>query len=251
METFLLQFLISDSVSLDFLAAGSEGCSRSSLSWLRRLFSIHVRTCVLTLVAAVVVPTTLSTVIVVSQNKCVGGSVIALRILDISHAMELFADRPLDYHILFVLVILRISLEMKLIVVCIRHDNLGFLHMDTNRKDSLKREVGVFDIATINFFVLVEKVGVLELLNGFLSNLTDPVVHSESSIFENHLLKVVEFVTLIVVRLEVLDKLADMLLLVHDLGRVGKINCVDHHSGDRAFLDCQELKEVRLVDLSD
>lgn len=50
--------------------------------------------------------------------------------------------------------------------------------MDTDWKDSLQREVWVFDVSSVDFFILIEKIWVLEFLDWLFGDLGDPVVHS-------------------------------------------------------------------------
>ncbi len=66
---------------------------------------------------------------------------------------------------------------------------------------SLEREVGVLYVCAVNLLVLIEQVRVLEFLNRFVDDLSDPVVDTQASILHYHLLQVVELVTFIIVSL--------------------------------------------------
>ena len=112
------------------------GCS-ARLSRLCSLLLIDISALVLTLITAVIVPAALPTIVVVSQNKRIDGSCIALSILDVCDAVEFFADGALHDHVLLILVVLGRSLEMQLIVICVRDDHFSFLHVHTDRQDAL------------------------------------------------------------------------------------------------------------------
>ena len=125
---------------------GSLGCCRlllfrgSSGACLTRLCSlllVNISALVLTLITAVIVPAALATIVVVSQNKRIDGGCIALSILDVCDAVELFADGALHDDILLVLVILGRGLEVQLVVICVGDNHLGFLHVYTDRQDAL------------------------------------------------------------------------------------------------------------------
>jgi len=237
---------------LRLFSFGSLGGGRhASLSDLGSLLLVHVATLVLSLIATVIVPASLPTIVVVSEDESIHSRRVALCILDVGHSVELLANRSLNDDILLVLVILSRGLEVQLIVVCIRHHYLRLLHVHTYWQDALQGEVRVLDIAAIDLFILVEQVGVLELLDGLLRDLTDPVVHSEPAVLEDHLLQIIKLVTLVVVSLQVFDELANVLLLVHDLGRVRQVNRVNHHASNGALLHSQQLQEVSLIDLTD
>lgn len=130
--------------------------SHASLARLRGLLRVDVAALVLPLVAAVIVPAALSPVVVVAQDERVGGGQVTLRILNVRHSVELFANCPLNDYVLLVLVILGIRLEVELIVVGLWDDDLGPLHMHTDGQNALEGEVGVFDVFAVNFFVLVK-----------------------------------------------------------------------------------------------
>ena len=44
--------------------------------------------------------------------------------------MELFADRPLNNYVLLVLQVLGLRIEVELVIVGIRHDHFGFVHVN-------------------------------------------------------------------------------------------------------------------------
>ena len=95
-----------------------------------RLFLVHIRPRVTTFVAAVVIPSTLPPIVIVPEDERIHGRRVALRILDRSHPMELFADRPLNNYVLLVLQVLGLRIEVELVIVGIRHDHFGFVHVN-------------------------------------------------------------------------------------------------------------------------
>ena len=113
----------------------------------------------------------MSSIVVVSQDKRINGSGIALGVFNISHAMELFTDGALNNDVLLVLVIFARRFEVKLIVVGVGDNYLGLLHVDADGEDALEREVRILDISPIHFLVLVQQVGILKLLDWLLRNL--------------------------------------------------------------------------------
>ena len=121
----------------------------------------------------------------------IDGGRVALGILDIGDAMEFLANSTLHDYILLVLVVFGCRLEMQLVVVGVGYDHLSLLHVHADGEDALEGEVGVFDVTAINLLVLVEQVRVLELLNGLLGDLADPVVHPEPAVLEDHLLQII------------------------------------------------------------
>ena len=147
--------------------------------------------------------------------------------------------------------VLGISLEVKLVVVGVGDDYLCLLHVHADGKDALQGEVRVLDVPSVHFLVLIEQVRVLELLNGLLRDLGDPVVHAQAPVFKDNLLKVVKFVTLVIIGLEVFEKLTNVLFFVHDLRRVRQVNRLNHHTGNGALFDSEEFEQVLFVDLSD
>ena len=208
--------------------SGGSGRHRS----LSGLLSVNVGAFGLTSIAAIVVPATLSTIVVVSKDQRVQGRRVALCIFDVRNSMELLADCSLHDDILLVLVVLLIRLEVQLIVVGIGNHHFGSLHMHRDGQNALQAEVGVLDVSPVHFFVLVQQVRVLELLDRLFSDLRDPVVHSESAVLDDHLLKVVELIALIIIGFQVLDQLTNVLFFVHDLGRIGQVDSLDHHAGN-------------------
>jgi hypothetical protein len=82
-----------------------------------------------------------------------------------------------------------------------------------------------------------------------VNNRRDPIVNAQSSIFNNHFLKIVEFITLIIIGLQILYKLSNMLFGVHDLIRLLKFDSFNHHFGRAPFFDNKKLKQIILVDL--
>ena len=152
-----------------FLSGLGSGGAR--LTGLRRLLLVDISALVLALVAAVVVPATLAAIVVVSQDERVNSRGIALGILDIRHPVELFANGSLNDHVLLILVVLGRSLEVKLVIISVRNYHLSLFHVHADRKNSLQREVWVLDVAAVHLLVLVEQIGVLELLDWLLCDL--------------------------------------------------------------------------------
>ena len=136
-NSFLFRFVLKTIGSFSSLS-----CSRfclfysrsviSCLSDLGRLLLVYVGALVLSLIATVIVPSTLSSVVVVSQDECIDGGSVALSVFNVGDAVEFFADSALHDDILLVLVILSISLEVQLVVVGVRHDDLGLFHVHTD-----------------------------------------------------------------------------------------------------------------------
>ncbi len=102
---------------------------------------------------------------------------------------------------------------------------------------SLEREVGVLYVCAVNLLVLIEQVRVLEFLNRFVDDLSDPVVDTQASILHYHLLQVVELVTFIIVSLQVFYQLSNVLFRVHDLIRLLEFDSLDHHLGSAALFN--------------
>ena len=127
----------------------------TTLDWLRCLLLVHVVAWVLTLVAAVVVPATLPSIVVVTKDKRVKSGSLAISVRYVGDSVEFFANSALNDNILFVLVILSCRFEVQLVVVRVRHDNLCLLHVHTDRQDSVKRKVGVLDVISVHLLVLI------------------------------------------------------------------------------------------------
>ena len=202
------------------------------LGLLGGLLCIDIAAFALTLVAAVVVPSTLSTIVVVPQDECVHRCGIALGILYRGHTVQLLADGSLDYLVLFILMQLGSMVKVQLVVIEVRHSNLGFLHVHTDGQNPLQREIWILDVTPVYLLILVEQVGVLELFDGLLSDFRDPIVQSETTIFQDHLLEILEFVSLIVVSFQVFEELSNMFLLIHDLRWICQIDRFNHHPGN-------------------
>lgn len=127
----------------------------TTLDWLRCLLLVHVVAWVLTLVAAVVVPATLPSIVVVTKDKRVKSGSLAISVRYVGDSVEFFANSALNDNILFVLVVLSCRFEVQLVVVRVRHDNLCLLHVHTDWQDSVKREVGVLDVIAVHLLVLI------------------------------------------------------------------------------------------------
>ena len=94
---------------------------------------------------------------------------------------------------------------MQFIIVEVRLHNFCLLHMDTDGQDALKREIRILDVSSVDFLIFIQQVGVLEFLDWLLSDLRNPVVHSKSTVFKDHLLKVFKFIAIVIVCLKVLE----------------------------------------------
>jgi len=92
--------------------------------------SFHLRLCALILVAAIVVPTSLSAVVVVSEDECVLSDTVVFGVSNVGDSVEFLSESPLHNLVLLVLVELLGVVEMELVVVGIRHNNLGLLHVE-------------------------------------------------------------------------------------------------------------------------
>ena len=84
----------------------------TTLDWLRCLLLVHVVAWVLTLVAAVVVPATLPSIVVVTKDKRVKSGSLAISVRYVGDSVEFFANSALNDNILFVLVILSCRFEV-------------------------------------------------------------------------------------------------------------------------------------------
>jgi hypothetical protein len=162
--------------------------------------------------------------------------------------MHLLHHGPLYDDILLILLQLCCVHEVELVVALIFLNHLVLIHIQGDGEVTLQREIGVFDVSAVNFLVFVEQVRVLEFLNWLVNNRRDPIVNAQSSIFNNHFLQIVEFITLIIIGLEILYKLSNMLFGIHDLIRLLKFNCLNHHFCRTAFFDNKKLKQIILVD---
>jgi hypothetical protein len=139
--------------------------------------------------------------------------------------------------------------EVELVVAFIFLNNLVLIHIEGDGEVTLQREVRVFDVSAVNFLVFVQQVRVLEFLNWLVNNRRDPIVNAQSSIFNNHFLEIVKFITLIIIGLQILYKLSNMLFGIHDLIRLLKFDCLNHHFSSATFFDNKKLKQIILVDL--
>ena len=117
---------------------------------------VDIAALLLALVAAIVVPSSLTPIVVVPQNQSIDSSCIALCVLDSSHPVELLSNCSLDDLILLILVQFGSMVEMKLVIVEVRHYHLGLLHVDADGQDALEREVRILDVFPVDFFVFVE-----------------------------------------------------------------------------------------------
>ena len=65
-----------------------------------------------------------------------------------------------------------------------------------------QREIRVFDIFPVNFFVDIQQVGIFELFNWLMRYLRNPKVNPEPSVLQYNLLKIVEIIPVVVVCLQ-------------------------------------------------
>lgn len=146
--------------------------------------------------------------------------------------------------------ILLANCKVQFVKLLVLRDDLGALHVQADWQDTAEREIRVLDVSAIHLLVPVEQVRILELLDGLVRNLGHPIIDTQTSIFEDDLLQIVELVAVIVVRLEVLNELAQMMLRVHDFLWLRQVQRLDHHLGRRALLDDEQVQNVRFVDLA-
>ena len=121
-------YLVSFSLlsSFDFLISSGSGSRAANLSC---LLAVNVRALVLSLIAAIIVPATLTSIVVIPKDKRVDCSLIALCILDVSDSVEFLANGSLNDDVLLVLVVPTIGFEVELVVVGIWDHDLGLLHV--------------------------------------------------------------------------------------------------------------------------
>jgi hypothetical protein len=77
---------------------------------------------------------------------------------------------------------------VKLIVALIFLNHLVLVHIKRDGQVTLEGEIRILNVRTIYLLILVEEIRVLEFLNRFVDDLSDPIVDAESSIFNYHLL---------------------------------------------------------------
>ena len=199
----------------------------------------------------IVVPPAVASVVVIAQNERIDSDSSVLGVFNTAHAVEVLANLSLDDLVLLTLKILVLVVEVKFVVSRIGADNFCLLHVKTDRQNTRQGEVRVFDVVAVDFFIDVEKVGVLELLDGFVGDLARPVVHAQASVLKDHLLQIVELVTTVVVGLHVLEQLSDVFALVHDLLGLLDRDQIDHHFGGASLLHRQQGEKVVVVDFVD
>ena len=78
--------------------------------------------------------------------------------------------------------------EMQFVKVRIFWNCRSSVHVKRNGENAAQREIWIFDIFAINFFIFVQKIRVLEFLDGFMDDFGDPIINSEPSILEYHFL---------------------------------------------------------------
>ena len=160
-------------------------------------------------IAAVVVPAAMPAVVVVPQDHRVDADLAAGLVLlrDVRDAVVLLRQGLLQEQVVLALDVLLRVVEVQLVVLLILGDDLGALHVETDREDALEREVWVLDVLAVDLLVPVEEIRVLEFLDRLVRDLADPVVDAEATVFQDQLLQVIELITVIIVRVEVLDQL--------------------------------------------
>jgi len=82
--------------------------------------------------SCIVVPATVTTVIVFAQNESILRDASILRLLNTANTVEILADLPLNNLILLILLILTGMLEMFRIVIFVRAYVLMTLHIKTD-----------------------------------------------------------------------------------------------------------------------
>lgn len=102
-------------------------------------------------------------------------------------------------------------------------NHFGSLHVQRNWQMSHERKVRVLNIFSVHFFILIQEIRILEFLNWLMSNFRDPVVDPKPPVLYDHLLKIFELVTLIVISFKILYKLFHMVPSVHNLCRLVEI----------------------------
>ena len=110
----------------DFLFSSSSGSRIANLSC---LLAVNVGALILSLIAAIIVPATLTSIVVIPKDKRIDCSLIALCILDVGDSVEFFADGSLNDDVLLVLVVPSVGFEVELVVVGIRDHDLGLFHV--------------------------------------------------------------------------------------------------------------------------
>ena len=110
----------------DFLFSSSSGSRIANLSC---LLAVNVGALILSLIAAIIVPATLTSIVVIPKDKRIDCSLIALCILDVGDSVEFFADGSLNDDVLLVLVVPSVGFEVELVVVGIWDNDLGLLHV--------------------------------------------------------------------------------------------------------------------------
>ena len=110
----------------DFLVSSSSGSRIANLSC---LLAVNVGALILSLIAAIIVPATLTSIVVIPKDKRIDCSLIALCILDVGDSVEFFADGSLNDDVLLVLVVPSVGFEVELVVVGIWDNDLGLLHV--------------------------------------------------------------------------------------------------------------------------
>lgn len=117
---------------------------------------LHIAAHALAFVADVVVPASVTTVVVVSRDQRVDRSVIVLGIFDARHTVEILAHLALHNLVLLRLQVLRLKVEMQFVVGCICRNHFGLFHVQRNRKNAAQREVRVFDVVPVHLLVNIK-----------------------------------------------------------------------------------------------
>jgi len=107
-------------------------------------------------VSGVVVPAAVASVVVVTQNKGILTDIGRFSLLNVAHAMEVFANLPLCYLILFILLILGLQAKVLRVELLVRAYVLVSFHVQRNGQNAIQREVRIFDISAINLLVDVK-----------------------------------------------------------------------------------------------
>ena len=120
------------------------------------LLLVDIGTLIISLVAAVVVPASLPSIIIVPENECIHSRWIALGILYCGHSMELFPNRPLHNHILLILQVLGLGIEVEFVVIGIWNHYFSLVHVNWNWQYPLQSKVWILYVSPVDLLVLIE-----------------------------------------------------------------------------------------------
>lgn len=96
------------------------------------LLAIDKTSNIIALIAAVVVPAALASVIIIPQNHGVNRSFVSAGIFDRSHPMELLAHSFQNNCVLFSAIKLRLVIKVQFVVILVNLNHLRFFHVYTD-----------------------------------------------------------------------------------------------------------------------